>query len=797
MSMILVAGLAISPSGGEVAVAQESPLSPAPGAESSVESLLRDAERARAENDMLRAAGLYARVLERDPGHRVALYNAGIILENAGKPELAAGMWQRALTADPGDLFAFEHLFRTLARIGGLEAVIEQIESQVAIAPDAQVPRLALALALQEAGRQEESVAQLESFLLAHPESNIAYTFLKDAFVRRADFFEYVREVGRRASRADAPESLKLLNIRLLLERGRIDEARALTVRAPWQSEKAITLLTRAELFPQTGSPAPEGEAPPIAAARPPEEGAADAGAPAPRASEGGEEPEAVSRPEAAHEPDEVEEPPDFGPDDPRSAPLHLARTRSALEEQDESRAILELRRAVHAAPLRLQPRILLALLLDQKGRREEAREALRGPVETSPWDLYQQAWRTVRDDFFDPDHAGVDIYRHRRLARDRVRTVEDAQREVGALLASLNDPYAHLFEPSRFAGYLLAPNANRLSGPREPTLAEIADPWIPIPAEPEEPAQPDRRLHALQLRPSAQAVPEGASAAGPAPEPGEGAVARPGSEAAPLRPEEGPRAGVREPPASPDGATAAAPGEAETTRSGGSEPEPPDEPRPLPRDPGMRAARLADDIGYLVLPSLGGLSVPRQVEDAVAGLGQIRGLILDLRGNGGGDGTIAVEVAARFLPRGSEVCVYLTRRGPQRQVTTWAPSRRPQVPLVVLVDGETASAAELLAVALRDQAGATLVGRRTAGKGVGQKALLLPDGSGLSLTRFRLQGPSGAVWDGVGLPPSVPVPVAPAPDGEDPALETAHATLLALSGGAPDADAQESDPES
>ena len=71
-----------------------------------------------------------------------------------------------------------------------------------------------------------------------------------------------------------------------------------------------------------------------------------------------------------------------------------------------------------------------------------------------------------------------------------------------------------------------------------------------------------------------------------------------------------------------------------------------------------------------------------------------------------------------------------------------------------MLIDQHTASAAELLAVALAESAGALLVGERTAGTGVGPRALLLPDGSGMSLTRFRLLAPSGVSWDGRGLTP-------------------------------------------
>jgi C-terminal processing protease CtpA/Prc len=710
-----------------------------------MESLLARAAQAREAGEVLEAAALYSRILERDPGHRVALYNAGIILENAGKPELAAGVWQRALQADGADVFAYEHLFRNLAVTGDLEPMVEALAVRLTEAPGDKVARIAFVLALQAAGRWEESVAQAEGYLLAHPESNIAYALLKDAFVSRTAYLDYIGDVGRRAATAAAPENLKLLNVRLLLERGRSPEARALAGATVWSGEKSRTLLTRAGLL----APAlPEAPVPrPVADAAPP----------------AGEEPPAEPAPEPPPAaPEEREEPPDFGPEDPRSAELYLDRTEAALEERDESRAVAELRQVLHAAPLRLQPRILLALLLDQRGDAEAARGTLRGPVETSPWDLYQQAWRTVRDDYFDPDHRGQDIYKWRELARPLVKTVEDAKVQVRALLRSLNDPYAHLFEPPEFAGYLLAPNANRMGGPRPAGLKEITDPWVPVPAVGGEKKELPERGHTLRLKTPA----DPGSASGPG---------------GTLDPEEG---------SQPRGETPAAGGESPSPAF--DRPAPGEDPDggwavpdsvPLPRDPGLWAIRLPDGIGYLALPSLAGLSLPVDVERSLEGLGEIQGLILDLRGNGGGDGSVAVEVAARFLPRGSEVCTYLTRRGPEKRTTSWEFSRRPVGPLVILVDEVTASAAELLAAALRDQAGATLMGRPTAGKGVGQKALLLPDGSGISLTRFRLLSPSGESWDGSGLRPAVYVdpPAEEEEDGKDGAVEMARTVVLSL----------------
>ena len=85
------------------------------------------------------------------------------------------------------------------------------------------------------------------------------------------------------------------------------------------------------------------------------------------------------------------------------------------------------------------------------------------------------------------------------------------------------------------------------------------------------------------------------------------------------------------------------------------------------------------------------------------------QGLILDLRGNGGGDGPIAVQVAGLFLGPGKEVCTFWSRRGPSRQITAGPAAPRPPGPPVILVDRQTASAAEILAGIRREPDGVDL----------------------------------------------------------------------------------------
>ncbi|MFE1319290.1 S41 family peptidase [Kitasatospora phosalacinea] len=142
---------------------------------------------------------------------------------------------------------------------------------------------------------------------------------------------------------------------------------------------------------------------------------------------------------------------------------------------------------------------------------------------------------------------------------------------------------------------------------------------------------------------------------------------------------------------------------------------------------------------------------VADQVRAAAAGS---RGVVLDLRGNSGGLVEEAVATASVFLD-GGPVASYQVH-GEHRELTA-AAGRSTPVPLVVLVDGGTMSAAELLAGALQDRGRAVLVGSRTFGKGTVQQPSRLADGSVLELTVGRYQTPAGRSPEGTGVQPDVP----------------------------------------
>ncbi|MBV9291143.1 MAG: PDZ domain-containing protein [Frankiales bacterium] len=132
-------------------------------------------------------------------------------------------------------------------------------------------------------------------------------------------------------------------------------------------------------------------------------------------------------------------------------------------------------------------------------------------------------------------------------------------------------------------------------------------------------------------------------------------------------------------------------------------------------------------------------------------------GIVLDLRGDPGGLLDEAVETASAFLDGGPVVSYQ--QRGSAARVLDALGHGDTTTPLVVLVDGGTASAAEIVAAALQDRGRAVLLGSRTFGKGSVQAPSQLSDGSALELTVGRYLTPGGRSLDGVGVDPDVAVP--------------------------------------
>lgn len=154
------------------------------------------------------------------------------------------------------------------------------------------------------------------------------------------------------------------------------------------------------------------------------------------------------------------------------------------------------------------------------------------------------------------------------------------------------------------------------------------------------------------------------------------------------------------------------------------------------------------------------------------------KGLVLDLRGNGGGLLDEAVLSASIFLPKG-EVVVSTDSRTQGHAVYETKGGNLPALPIVVLIDRNTASAAEILTAALADDAGAKTVGTRSYGKGVFQQEIGLSNGGALKLTVGEYFTPNGENLAGKGIHPDVKAPNPPA-TARDEGLEKALAVLAA-----------------
>jgi carboxyl-terminal processing protease len=154
-------------------------------------------------------------------------------------------------------------------------------------------------------------------------------------------------------------------------------------------------------------------------------------------------------------------------------------------------------------------------------------------------------------------------------------------------------------------------------------------------------------------------------------------------------------------------------------------------------------------------------------------------GIVLDLRGNGGGLLEEAVLTASIFLPK-EEVVVTTNSRTQGHAVYKTAGDNLPKVPIVVLIDRNTASAAEILTAALADDAGAKTVGTRSYGKGVFQQEIDLSNGGALKLTIGEYFTPDGVnLAKSHGIHPDVRAPNLPQTK-RDEGLERALGLLAA-----------------
>jgi len=153
----------------------------------------------------------------------------------------------------------------------------------------------------------------------------------------------------------------------------------------------------------------------------------------------------------------------------------------------------------------------------------------------------------------------------------------------------------------------------------------------------------------------------------------------------------------------------------------------------------------LTRSLGYVRVKSFGE-NTYKEMMIALAKLSanNCKGLVIDLRGNGGGYLGTAIQMVNEFLP-GNQLIVYTEgRNSPRQDYYSDGSGSWPDLPLIVLTDESTASAAEIFSGAIQDNDRGMVVGRRTFGKGLVQESIDLEDGSVVHLTVARYYTPSG-----------------------------------------------------
>ena len=170
---------------------------------------------------------------------------------------------------------------------------------------------------------------------------------------------------------------------------------------------------------------------------------------------------------------------------------------------------------------------------------------------------------------------------------------------------------------------------------------------------------------------------------------------------------------------------------------------------------PTVKYEMLDNKIGYIQISEFDDVTTDQFTEAlaVIKGSGA-KGLVIDLRGNPGGSLNVVVDIARQILPKG--LIVYTEDKYGERDEYTCDGRHELDIPLAVLVNGNSASASEILAGAIQDYGKGTLVGTTTFGKGIVQRVLPLTDGTALKLTISAYYTPKGNNIHGVGIEPDV-----------------------------------------
>lgn len=163
-------------------------------------------------------------------------------------------------------------------------------------------------------------------------------------------------------------------------------------------------------------------------------------------------------------------------------------------------------------------------------------------------------------------------------------------------------------------------------------------------------------------------------------------------------------------------------------------------------------------DLGYIQISTFIGVDTAKEFVQALEKTESAKGLILDLRGNPGGLLPNAVFISNIFIEGGNDIVSIIGRNGYRNRIKAQNTQLMIDKPLIVMVDGGSASASEILSGALKDYHKAKILGTKTYGKGMVQQIVPLPNGTGINLTIAKYLTPNGTDINEKGIEPDINV---------------------------------------